>query len=101
MTESTPLWKTRIAYNSTWKRFQNRCEWSACFHGEFSLWCRNTKAFCERPFALQRPQPENNKQNVDVVPPGKVSAAAHGYFNPFSKLSCMGKSGSANHVQNW
>jgi len=38
MTESIPLWQTRIAYRSTWKGFQNRCEWSACFHGEFSLW---------------------------------------------------------------
>jgi len=24
--------------------------------------------FCERPFALQRQQPENNLQNVDVAP---------------------------------
>jgi len=53
MTESTPLWQTRIAYSSTWKIFQNRCEWSACCHGEFSLWCRKSKAFCEHPFALQ------------------------------------------------
>jgi len=32
------------------------------------LWRRNRKAFCERPFALQRQQPENDKQNVDVPP---------------------------------
>jgi len=61
MPESTSLWQTRIAYSSTWKRFQNRCEWSACFHGEFSLWCRNRKAFFARPFALQRKWPENYK----------------------------------------
>jgi len=47
MTESTLSWQTRIAYRYTWKRFQNRCEWSACFHGEFSLWCSNSKAFCD------------------------------------------------------
>ena len=27
-------------YSSIWKRFQNRWEWSACFHGTFSFWCR-------------------------------------------------------------
>ena len=53
-------------YTATWKRFQNRCKWSACFQGlflekAFSLWCRNSKAFCERPFALQRQQPEKYK----------------------------------------
>jgi len=42
----------KIVYSSTWKRSQNRCEWSACFHGALSLWCRNSKAFCERPFVL-------------------------------------------------
>jgi len=62
MTESTPLWQTRLAYSSTSKRFQNRCEWIACFHGEVSLWCRNSKEFCERPFPLQRQhqQPETD-----------------------------------------
>jgi len=49
MTESTPLWQSHVAYSYTWKRFQNRCEWSTCFHGEFSLWCSNSKVFCERP----------------------------------------------------
>jgi len=40
MTESgLHLCGTHI-YSSTWKRFQNLCEWSACFHGAFSLWCR-------------------------------------------------------------
>jgi len=39
------MWQTGIAYSSTWKRFQNRCEWSTCFHGKFSLWCRNRKGF--------------------------------------------------------
>ena len=37
------------------------------------------KAFCERPFALHRQQHENDKQSVDVSPPGKISADAHGY----------------------
>jgi len=32
------------------------------------LWCRDSKAFCERPFALEREQPENDKQSVDVAP---------------------------------
>jgi len=25
----------KLVYNFTWKRFQNKCEWSACFHGVF------------------------------------------------------------------
>jgi len=93
MTESTPLWQTRKAYSSTWKRFQNRCQWSACFHGEFSLWCGNRKAFCELPFALQSKQSQNDKKNVDVAPLVKISADAHGCFHPFNKLSHMGESG--------
>jgi len=84
VTESTPLWQTRIAYSFTWKRFQNWCEWSACFHGEFSLWSRNSKAFCERPFALQRQQLEKDKQNVNIFHPGKIFVDTHGYFYPFS-----------------
>jgi len=39
-------------YSSIWKRFQNRCKWSACFHWAFSLLFRNSKAFCKHPFAL-------------------------------------------------
>jgi len=31
------------------------------------LWCKNSKAFSERPFALQRQQLEKDKQNVDVA----------------------------------
>jgi len=27
----------KSVYSSTCKRFQNRCEWSACFHGAFYL----------------------------------------------------------------
>jgi len=38
MIGSTTLWQTPIQLHM--KRFQNRCEWSACFHGAFSLWCR-------------------------------------------------------------
>jgi len=30
----------KFVYSSTWKRFQNGWEWSTCFHGAFSLWCR-------------------------------------------------------------
>jgi len=29
------------------------------------------EVFCERPFELRRQQRENDKQNVDVVPPWK------------------------------
>ena len=36
------------------------------------------KALCERPFALHRLKPEKDKQNVDVVPPGQISADASG-----------------------
>ena len=47
-------------------------------HWTFSLWCRKGEAFCVRPFALHRQQPEKDKQNVDFVPPpGKISADAH------------------------
>ena len=68
-------------------------EWSACFHGKFSLCCRSSKVFCERQFALQRQEPEKDQKNFDVSPPGKISADVHGCFNPFGKLSRMGKSG--------
>jgi len=37
----------------------------------FSLWCRQGKALCERPFALHRQQPEMDKQNVDLAYPWK------------------------------
>jgi len=59
MTGSTLSWQN--SYTATWKRLQNRCKWSACFHRAFSFWCWNSKAFCERPFALQRQQPEKYK----------------------------------------
>jgi len=45
----------KLVYSFTWKRFHNRCD---CFHGAFSLWSRNSKAFYEYPFALQRQQPK-------------------------------------------
>jgi len=41
------------------------------------LWCRKGTAFCKRPFTLHRKQLENDKQNVDFAPPGKISADAH------------------------
>jgi len=42
------------------------------------LWFGKGKAFCERPIALHRQQPENDKHNVDAAPSGKISADAHG-----------------------
>jgi len=59
--------------------------------GHFHCGVETVKRF-ERSFALQRQQPENDKQNADVSPPGKFSADALGYFHPFSKLRRMGKS---------
>jgi len=41
------------------------------------LSCRNSKTFRERTLALHRQQPDKNQQNVDVSPPGKISADAH------------------------
>jgi len=43
----------------------------------FSLWCRKGKAFCERVFALHRQQHGKDKQNIEFVPPGKISADSH------------------------
>jgi len=48
-----------------------KCEQSACFHGEFSLWCRKSKAFVKVHLHCI------DKRNVDVAPPGKISADAH------------------------
>jgi len=31
---------SKLVYSSIRKKIQNRCEWSACVHGAFSLWCR-------------------------------------------------------------
>jgi len=45
-----------------------KCEWSACFHGEFSLRCCKDKAFFESPFALHRQLHEKDRQNIDVTP---------------------------------
>jgi len=62
-------WRSRTSGNLIRsKKFQKGCEWSACFHGALSL-CKNGKAYCERPFALQRQQPEKHKKNVDVASP--------------------------------
>jgi len=33
--------------------------------------CRKGKALCERPFTLNRHQPEKYKQNIDVAPMDK------------------------------
>jgi len=43
-------------------------------HGALSMGRRKGKAFRECRFALHRQQPEKDKQNVDVAPPGKISA---------------------------
>jgi len=44
-----------------------------CLHGAFSLWCKNSKAFRECPFALQHQLPEKDKQIVDIAPtPGRI-----------------------------
>jgi len=40
---------------------------------------RVIKAFCERPFALYRHQPEYDKQNGDAAPSGKIFADAHAH----------------------
>jgi len=60
MTESTPSWHNRIACSCTSKIFQIRFEWSACFHREFSLLFRDSKALWTS-VALQRQQPESNQ----------------------------------------
>jgi len=44
----------KFVYSSTWKRFQNGCEWSTCFHGAFSLscrqWCSQNRNLRDRDF---------------------------------------------------
>jgi len=42
------------------------------------MWYKKGKAFCERPLALHRQQPEKDKQNFDISPPGKNPAHSHG-----------------------
>jgi len=39
---------------------------------------RNGTAFCERPFALHRQQPDKDKQNCNVAPRGKISVDTKG-----------------------
>jgi len=43
---------------------------------------RNGKTFRERMFALHRQQPDKDEQNVDVAPPGRISADAHVLSSP-------------------
>ena len=64
-----------------------------CFHGIFSLWCRNSKTFCERPFALQHQQHEKDTKNVDITSPGKISVDAHGpwLLSPFQQVFTYGQ----------
>ena len=56
------------------------------FHGAFSLWCRNSKAFCKRSFALQPEQPKRDKQNVHVVPLLEIFLPGPWLLSPFNKL---------------
>ena len=62
-------------------------------HGAFYLRRRKSKAFCERPFAFHRHQFEKYEQNVDVAPPGKISANAHGLSIALTSYtsSCISK----------
>jgi len=39
--------------------------------------CRNGEEFRESTFTLHRQQPDKDQQNVNVAPPGKISADAH------------------------
>jgi len=81
-------------------KIENRCEWSACFHVAFSLWCRNSKAFCGRPFALQRQQPKKYKLYDDVASfPGKISADAHGYFHHSASFEVWARQATANYMR--
>jgi len=41
------------------------------------LSCGKGKAFCERPYAPHRQQPEKDQQNIEVAPREKISAVAH------------------------
>jgi len=41
---------------------------------------RKSKAFCESQLSLHGQQPENEKQNVNVAPPGKIYVDAHGEY---------------------
>jgi len=46
-------------------------------------WCRKDKAFCFQ-------QPEKDKQHVDIAPPGKISAHAHGCSqSKVPKVACF------------
>jgi len=64
--------------------------------------CRNCKVFCERPFALQREQPEKDKQNVDFAHPWKNFCGHLWLLPPVQQALTysLGKSGEANHVRN-
>jgi len=67
------------------KDFKIDANGGRAFMGHFLCGVETVKRF-ERPFPLQRHKSEKDRQNVDVSPPGKFSANAHGYFHPFSKL---------------
>ena len=66
ITESTPLWDIRMKLHlkkiSKYMQVERVLSWGICFL------VQKQKAFCERPFELQRQQPEADKQNVDVAP---------------------------------
>jgi len=56
------------------------------------------KAFCERPFALHRQQPEHDERNVDVVPPGKISADARAKNSTLVPSQAWASAGSAKRA---
>ena len=91
----------KLVYSFTWKRFQNRCEWSACFHGAFSLWCRNSKAFCERPFPLQRQQPKNISNMMTLPTPlEKFMLSPMAVFTLSASFEASASQAAAYHVRN-
>jgi len=50
-----------------------------------------SEAFCEHPFALQRQQPEKDKQNVDVAHPWKKFCGRPRLLSPFQQALTYGQ----------
>jgi len=69
-----------FVYSSTWKRFQNSCEWSACFHGAVSLWCRNSKAFVNLHLHCNVSNLKKLSKMSTLHHPRKIYTDSHGYF---------------------
>jgi len=64
-------------YTFTWIRFQKDSNRAYAFMGHFLCGVEIVKRYLNVQYALQRQQPEKDKQNVDVLL-GKISADAHG-----------------------